>query len=41
MLNRGLCQKITREKYNWVSAWNQFKSNLIKHEDDDTIPTIF
>ena len=41
MLNRGLCQKITREKYNWASAWNQFKSNLIKHEDDDTIPTIF
>ena len=40
-LNRGLVQKITREKYNWASAWNQFKSNLIKHEDDDTIPTIF
>ena len=40
-LNRGLVQKITREKYNWPSAWKQFKNNLIVHEDDENIPTLF
>jgi glycosyltransferase involved in cell wall biosynthesis len=40
-LNRGLIQKKVREKYNWTSAWKQFKNNLIKHEDDNSITTIF
>jgi len=34
MLNRGKCMKAAREKYNWLSAWEQFKLNLIEHNDD-------
>jgi glycosyltransferase involved in cell wall biosynthesis len=34
MLNRGKCMNAARAKYNWTSAWNQFKFNLIDHSDD-------
>jgi len=34
MLSRGKCQQIARQKYNWTSAWKQFKLNLIEHNDD-------
>ena len=34
MLNRGKCMSVAREKYNWTSAWKQFKLNLIEHNDD-------
>jgi len=34
MLDRVVCQTTAREKYNWISAWKQFKNNLIDHNDD-------
>jgi len=33
-LDRNICQAKAREVYNWTFAWNQFKSNLIQHNDD-------
>ena len=39
-LDRSLCEHIAKTSYTWSSAWNQFKNNLINHEDDDT-PTFF
>lgn len=34
-LNRSKCMKVARDKYNWTSAWKQFRSHLIDHEDDN------
>jgi hypothetical protein len=27
----------TRNKFNWPSAWKQFKLNLIVHKDDTSV----
>jgi glycosyltransferase involved in cell wall biosynthesis len=35
LLDREQCMKIARDKYNWTSAWRQFKGHLIDHEDDN------
>ena len=34
-LDRDLCAKIAQACYNWPAAWQQFKRNLVKHEDAD------
>jgi glycosyltransferase involved in cell wall biosynthesis len=37
MLNRNKCMNATRNKFNWPSAWKQFKLNLIDHKDDTSV----
>lgn len=34
-LDRNVCAEIAQARYNWPAAWQQFKRNLVKHEDVD------
>ena len=37
LLDRDRCAAVARERYNWTAAWAQFRSNLVEHEDEQSI----
>jgi len=37
LLDREICATLTKRRYNWPAAWRQFKSNLVDHEDRESL----
>jgi len=36
-LDRTRCAEVAQAVYNWPEAWRQFRSNLVDHEDEETM----
>ena len=37
LLNREICAKTAQDRHSWARAWQQFRANLVDHEDEENL----